>query len=52
MKETYGRKLRKATKISSSKAAEAVGISRSKLERWERGEAGLDIEKVFKHAWC
>lgn len=51
MKETYGRKfrkLRKATKISSSKAAEAVGISRSKLERWERGEAGLDIEKVFK----
>lgn len=48
MKETYGRKLRKATQISSSKAAEAVGISRSKLERWERGEAGLDIEKVFK----
>lgn len=51
MEKSYGKKfriLRKTAKITSSKAAEEVGISRSTLERWERGEAGLDIEKVFK----
>ncbi len=42
------RKIRRFKHISEQKATKVANISRATLERWERGERDLSLEKVLK----